>query len=164
MNKGLSESLKEAFPNTENFPRPLIGLQKIPTPYWLAGFATGEGCFYIKQRESAKDKIVEIIFTIVQHSRDESLIKSFVDYLGCGRFSSSKAKDAAYYTCSRFSDIWDKILPVFRKYEILGVKSEDFKDWCTVCEIIKSKGHLTDEGFNRIRVIKANMNKVRKPR
>ena len=42
MNKGLSESLKEAFPNTENFPRPLIGLQKIPTPpYWLAGFATG---------------------------------------------------------------------------------------------------------------------------
>lgn len=102
------------------------------------------------------NKIIELIFSISQHSRDKSLIESLVDYLGCGRFSVSK--EAAYYTCSRFSDISDKILPFFNNYAIFGIKSEDFNDFCKVCEIVKSKGHLTDEGFNQIREIKKGMN------
>lgn len=81
---------------------------------------------------------------------------SFVDYLGCGRLSVSK--NAAYYTCSKFSDISEKIIAFFSKYEILGVKSEDFKNFCRALEIVKSKNHLTKEGFNNIRKIKANMN------
>jgi len=160
MNKGLSNDLKEAFPHTEEFPRPLVEAQKIQDPNWLAGFTSGEGCFYIKQRASANNdrKIVEVIFTISQHSRDEYLMESLVNYLGSGRLS--KSKNAVYYTCSRFSDIWEKILPFFSKFEVLGVKSLDFQKWCKVCEIVKSKGHLTNEGFNQIREIKASMNET----
>jgi hypothetical protein len=157
MNKGLSKDLKEAFPNTGNFPRPLVKAQKIKDPYWLAGFTSGEGCFYIKQRQSGNDKkIIEVIFIISQHSRDEYLMESLVNYLGSGRIS--KSKNAVYYTCSRFTDIWDKILPFFNKFEVLGAKSSDFKKWCKVCKIVKSKDHLTNEGFNQIREIKASMN------
>lgn len=149
MNKGLSKDLKEAFPYTEKFPRPLVVDQVIKDPQWLAGFTAGEGCFYIKQRGSTNNrKIVEVIFSISQHSRDEYLMGSLVNYLGAGRLS--KSKNAVYYTCSRFSDIWDKILPFFSKFEVLGVKSLDFKKWCKVCEIVKSKDHLTNEGFNQI--------------
>ena len=160
MNKGLSNDLKEAFPHTEEFPRPLVEAQKIKDPHWLAGFTSGEGCFYIKQRVSANNdrKIVEVIFTISQHSRDEYLMESLVNYLGSGRLS--KSKNAVYYTCSRFSDIWGKILPFFSKFEVLGVKSSDFKKWCKVCEVVKYKGHLTNEGFNQIREIKASMNET----
>jgi hypothetical protein len=89
-------------------------------------------------RESRK--IVELVFIITQHSRDKFLMGSFVDYLGCGRLSVSK--NAAYYTCSKFSDISEKILAFFSKYEILGVKSEDFKNFCKALEIVKSKNHL----------------------
>jgi len=85
-----------------------------------------------------------------------------VDYLGCGRFSVSK--EAAYYTCSRFSDISEKIIPFFNNYPILGVKSDDFKDLCKTCEIVKSRGHLTDEGFNQIGEIKRGMNFGRLPK
>jgi hypothetical protein len=161
MNKGLSINLKQEFPNTNILLRPVVGTPKIQDPNWLAGFSSAEGCFYIKQRESINSdrKIVEIIFSISQHSRDENLIKSIVSYLGSGRFSMSKK--AVYYTCSRFSDIWDKILPFFLKFEILGVKSQDFKKWSKVCEIVKSKDHLTTKGFNEIREIKASMNETK---
>ena len=160
MNKGLSKDLKEAFPYTDKFPRPLVVDQVVRDPQWLAGFTAGEGCFYIKQRGSTNNnrKIVEVIFSISQHSRDEYLMDSLVNYLGSGRLS--KSKNAVYYTCSRFSDIWDKILPFFSKFEVLGVKSLDFKKWCKVCEIVKSKDHLTNEGFNQIREIKASMNET----
>ena len=40
MNKGLSNDLKEAFPHTEEFPRPLVEAQKIKDPNWLAGFTS----------------------------------------------------------------------------------------------------------------------------
>lgn len=33
-------------------------------------------------------------------------MESFVYYLGCGRLSASK--NAAYYTCSKFSDTFEK--------------------------------------------------------
>lgn len=87
---------------------------------------------------------------------DKNLIESLVNYLGCGRFSVSK--EAAYYTCSRFTDISEKILPFFNNYPIKGVKSDDFKDFCKICEIVRSKGHLNDEGFNQIGEIKRGMN------
>ena len=161
MNKGLSgmsSELKEAFPNIVNIPRPMVESFEIQDPNWLAGFTSAEGCFHIKQRVGKKlgNSIVELIFSISQHSRDKNLIESLVDYLGCGRISVSK--EAAYYTCSRFTDLSEKILPFFINYAILGIKSEDFKDLCKVCEIVKSKGHLTNEGFNQIREIKRGMN------
>ena len=165
MNKGLSgmsSELKQAF-NIVNIPRPIIEVSEIKDPNWLSGFTSAEGCFHIKQRMGKKgNKIVELIFSISQHSRDKNLIESLVGYLGCGRFSVSK--EAAYYTCSRFTDIIEKILPFFNNYPILGVKSDDLKDLCKVCEIVKSKGHLTDEGFNQIAEIKKGMNFGRLPK
>ena len=62
-------------------------------------------------------------------------MESFVDYLECGRLSAGEAKkkkNAAYYTCSKFSYISQKIRAFFSKYDILGVKSEDFKNFCKV--------------------------------
>lgn len=166
MNKGLSKDLVEAFPNTMNYSRPLVEGETIKDPYWLAGFVTGEGCFHVRLRETpdSSRKYVELIFTINQHTspcgaRDESLMRSFVDYLGCGRLSVSKR--AIYYTCSKFSDISEKILPFFRKHEVLGVKSGDLNCLWKIREIIKSKRHLTNEGFNHIRIIKASLKVVR---
>lgn len=85
-------------------------------------------------RESRK--IVELVLILTQHSRDKYLMESFMDYLGCGRLSASK--NAAYNTCSKFSDISEKIMTFLSKYAILGVKSEDFKSFCKVGEIVKS--------------------------
>lgn len=102
---------------------------------------------------------VDLAFVLTQHSRDLSLIKCLADYFSCGQFYTYK--DYAGFKCSNFKDIYETILPFFLKYPILGVKSKDFEDWVKAAEIISSKAHLTKEGLEQIRAIKAGMNRNR---
>jgi hypothetical protein len=41
------------------------------------------------------------------------------------------------------------------------VKLLDYLDWCKVAKLMQNKEHLTLEGLNKIRQIKAGMNKER---
>jgi hypothetical protein len=62
----------------------------------------------------------------------------------------------------KISDIVNTIIPFFEKYPIVGIKSLDFADFKKVAEMVKSKKHLTPEGFKTILEIKSNMNQNRK--
>jgi hypothetical protein len=129
LNKGLSLALKEAFPNTVAVRRPEVLSVLEIYPQWLAGFFSGEGCFRVNIRESNTSKAggrVNLVFTVNQHSRDESLIRRLVDYFGCGNFYSYK--DYTEFKCQSFQDNSEKIIPFLRKHPILGVKSKDFQD------------------------------------
>jgi hypothetical protein len=42
------------------------------------------------------------------------------------------------------------------------VKAQDFKDFCKVADLMKEKKHLTEEGLEQIKLIKAGMNTWRK--
>lgn len=66
------------------------------------------------------------MFVLTQHIRDEQLMKNFIDYFGCGQSYSSK--DYAEFKCQTFRGNYEKILPFFREYPIMGVKSRDFQD------------------------------------
>jgi len=48
LNLGLSDQLTVAFPNLKPVSRPLVKDQKVPHEQWLAGFISGEGCFFCK--------------------------------------------------------------------------------------------------------------------
>ena len=162
MNLGLSEKLRAAFPDVAPVVRPKVENPKIPDPNWLAGFTFAEGCFFLGISES-KTKIgyrVQVVFVITQHSRDEKLLRSFISYLNCGNVY--KKRDTFNFEVYKFSDITDKIIPFFKKYPIRGVKALDFDDWCEVAEMMKKKEHLTSEGLEKIKKIKARMNTGRK--
>jgi len=47
VNKGLSPDLKAVFPNVIPVQRPLVVSRVIQDPHWLAGFVSGEGCFFV---------------------------------------------------------------------------------------------------------------------
>lgn len=117
INKGLSDKLKEAF-NVIPVIRPLIMNKLIKDPFWLAGFTSAEGCFLINIKNSKTNKIgssVWLRFTISQHSRDEILLKSFIDYLGPrgGKYSIRSKQDAGDFIIEKFSDINEKNNPIF---------------------------------------------------
>jgi len=61
----------------------------------------------------------------------------------------------------KFSDIIDKIIPFFEKYPLQGAKLADYKDFKRVTELMLTKAHLTKEGLEEIRQIKAGMNRGR---
>ena len=161
INKGLSPLLKEAFPNTVAISRPSLLLDNTKLhPQWVTGFTSGDGCFKVSIRESKLYKTgsrVVLLFVLTQHIRDEFLLKSMVDFFGCGQ--TFNYKDYIEFRCQSFKKNYENILPFFYKYPILGVKAQDFEDWAKVAKIIQTKVHLTKEGLDKIRQIKVGMNK-----
>lgn len=162
MNLGLSVKLSEEFPYITPTPKPLIQQREIPDPNWLAGFVDGEGCFYIRLQEALGHKLKEKVglsFFITQHKKDEWLMRSLINYLGCGSIQASN--NVINFRVDNFLDINEKVIPFFDKYPILGAKYLDFADWCKAADIIKAKDHLTKVGLDQIKIIRTNMNRGR---
>ena len=162
MNLGLSEELKLAFPDVVPVVRPLVENPKIIDPNWLAGFTSAEGCFMVKITAS-KTKVgfqVLLVFKLTQHTRDEELIKSLIEYLECGNIY--RDRNAFDFKVTKLDYIENKIIPLFKQHPIKGVKALDFADWCKVAELMQEKKHLTTAGLEQIRQIKAGMNIGRK--
>jgi len=83
-------------------------------------------------------------------------MKRFIEFFNCGYIQMSR--NACVYRVTNISDITDKIIPLFKNYPIYGEKCKDYADFYKVLEMIKTKKHLTNEGLEQIRFIKAGMN------
>lgn len=137
MNLGFTDALNKAFPEATPVPRPIVKDEKVINPYWLAGFVSGEGCFFINVNRSASNLIgyqVIFFFYLTQHSRDKKLLETIKDYLDCGAVKESSSRQISTLKVAKFSDILEKIVPFFNKYKVLGVKSEDFNSWLKAAE------------------------------
>lgn len=169
LNSGLNEKFRESFSNIVPAARPEVKPTGIKDLNWLRGFTEAEGSFQVIIQEH-KDKAslgaikyVGLRFTLTQHIRDRVLFESFVEYLGCGKCYEPLKRKEIYFIASTFSDITEKIIPLFNEYPLLGAKQENYLDFLKVAELIRSKDHLTNEGLERIKVIKSNMNSRRDP-
>lgn len=95
----------------------------------MSGFTSGEGCFsVIVYKTPQQVETVNLTLIVNQRIRDEALLKSFVTYFGCGHYYADKNQEIGNYKCSKFSDIYEKIIPFFVKHQIEGVKFLDFTD------------------------------------
>ena len=164
MNLGLSSKLEEYFPDVVPMDRPLVLNQTIKNPMWLAGFVSAEGSFLISifKSKTLTGFAVRLRFNLTQHSRDALLMKSLVDYLGCGRYvAGPSGYSHGEFIVSNLSDITKVIMPFFIKYSIQGVKFLDFQDWCKAAKLMENKAHLTPEGLDQMRLIKSGINRGR---
>jgi hypothetical protein len=148
INKGLSDELKAAFPHVIPVKRPIVtpGVKKkfFFDPEWLAGFTSAEGCFLVNVFRSSGHKLglrVQLRFQLTQHIRDEALMRSLIEYFGCGNVY-----------------IRERAIPFFNKYPIVGEKFLNFKDFCIIAELIKQNKHLTKSGLDQILKIKEGFN------
>lgn len=138
-------------------------LKPIPFGMWMAGFTNkvrGDGSFFVNIFKSSHHKVgyqIRLEFEIAQHIRDELLMESFTSFFNCG-IISRYSEDMVKFRCTKFSDISEKIIPFFKEYLPEGIKTLDFQDFCKVAELLENKAHLTEEGLNQIRAIKAGMN------
>ena len=163
LNKGLSKKLKLAFPNTKPATRPSFPFSKIPSEYWLCGFVDGEGNFMVMTNKNLSHKSgtqIVLRFKVTQHVRDAKLIKSFVDFFGCG--DSYTNKDCEDFIVAKFSNITNIILPFFNEHPLLGCKALDLADFRRVAEMMQNKEHLTEEGLDIILRIKEGINRGRR--
>lgn len=101
-------------------------------------------------------KRVLLSFVLSQHIKDAQLMKSFISYLDCGRYSESS--NCGYITVTKFSELSKIIIPFFQKYPLQGVKVEDFRSFCQAALLLENKEHLTEKGFEQILKLKQGMN------
>ena len=52
-------------------------------------------------------------------------------------------EDKVDFQIRKLEDLTDKVVPLFQRIPLQGVKSSDFADFCKVVDIMKVKGHLT---------------------
>lgn len=167
MNLPLSNMLKENFKAYMPVGRPLIGSNNALDPSWIAGFVTGEGNFYVAIAKNASKRgyRVQLRFIITQHERDEKLMLMIISFIGSGNIYKYPSKPAVAIEIRNFSYITNKIIPLFDQYLIQGIKFLDYLDWCKVHNLNErsslKKMHLTSEGLNGIKSLKAGVNKDR---
>lgn len=163
LNLGISETLNIYFPNITKVERSIVNIPTTIDYDWLAGFFSGDGCFYIEINKSKTiiNYTVRLRALIGQHSRDELLIDALVNILGYGTIYKHLSRNFATFTVSNFNDIYTKLIPMFSEHKIEGIKSLDFKDFCKAAELMNKKSHLTLEGLKEIMTIKSRMNLAR---
>ena len=102
---------------------------------------------------------VQLRFQITQQSRDKFVMERLISYLGCGYISVRG--DIVDFYVTKFTDTTDKIIPFFEKHPIIGIKLDNYKDFCKVAKLVSDKKHLTVEGLEKIILLKSNMNTLR---
>jgi hypothetical protein len=140
LNFGLSDQLKSEFPNITSIVRPLVQNQVIQNAQWLAGFTSAEGCFLVSISNSSTSRLglkVYLTFRLVQHTKDEELMTTLIKFFGCGQYR--KEGTIGEFQITKLSDLVDTLIPFFQKHPIIGVKSNDFKDFCKVAEFMQNK-------------------------
>jgi hypothetical protein len=185
MNKGLSDTLKAAFPNTSPVPRPVVSTKVIPSGHWVAGFVSGDGSFNVhiaKSKTHLSGFQVQLRFFITQHARDTELLTLLIAYFNCGRITKYKsgwgppllhrgsptccAGQAIDFSVTGVNNIKSKVIPsaagwglgtptFFLKYSVIGEKAQDFSDFCEIVSLVDQGLHLTDEGLDQIHQIRS---------
>ena len=125
LNKGLTPVLKAAFPNILPAARFKLELNpNIPGAEWIAGFVSGEGCFFVQLRKATNGKIgwrVGLSLTIAQHIRDKELMESLVVYLKCG--GCYIGRNHVVFSVTKFADILQIIIRSFPRTQDNEVKN-----------------------------------------
>jgi len=134
---------------------------------FVAGFLVGEGCFHIGIRESKSHKTGKQVFLITSvGNTNRELLELIKDVLDCGRITKTKSRK--YYDKYERMPYWnlqiqslkenvEKVIPLVRKHS--PIKTERFKAFEEVGELIKEGKHLTPDGVKEIRKIKEKLKK-----
>lgn len=115
---------------------------------YIAGFVDGEGCFYLTFRSEVKRNRNGSptyyrwlpYFAITLREDDYDILKKICDTLNCGKlyFLSSRNRGGrmAYLGIQNITDLYEKVMPFFKKYPLRAKKRKDFELWCRALEIV----------------------------
>lgn len=135
----------------------------LPASY-IVGLTEGEGCFLVCLR---KDNRIDLRFFITQAIGNKDLLDKVREYFGVGSvYQKKSAKNgrlpAYVFEVTKRDDIFNIIIPFFKKHKLLGIKAKSFKSFCEISELVKGRQDirkLTLEELRFISELKLGMNK-----
>jgi len=134
---------------------------------FVAGFLVGEGCFHIGIRESESHKTGKQVFLLTSvGNTNRELLELVRETLDCGKITGGRSRKRSdgyerepYWQLQiqSLKENIEKVIPLVQNHS--PVKTERFKAFEEVGELIKERKHLTSNGVKRIRKIKEKLKK-----
>jgi len=97
---------------------------------------------------------VSLVFQITQHSRDRTLMESFISLLNCGRYVTRSNNHYGDFLVTNFPDNRDKIIPLFQNDAIKGTKAKDFADFCKAASPLRRRGDAAPPRGGQLKLLK----------
>ena len=132
---------------------------------WVSGFVDGEGCFHVSINKSPQMSIgwqVLPEFRIVQHERDESVLKELQQFFRAGKVVTNHGARKEL-RIRKLNDLKNVVL-FFKQHPLRTKKKKDFQIFGEILELMENKKHLTVEGLTNIANLCWSMNRKIKPR
>lgn len=130
----------------------------------MTGFIDGEGTFYVgisAKKDMALGYLLNLEFCITQNKRDLALMSLLPEFFGCGYIALMANTTTCQYRIRKTEDLEQHLFPVSDQYPLRTQKALDAAAFREVHALVKAKKHLTVEGLQQIRRLKATMNKGR---
>lgn len=128
--------------------------------HWFAGFVQGDGYFGIAIRKPQKpggNRQVEICLLIELKQRCllEKIKKVFGGFVG-----QRKSRDTYYYSSVNLTNA-QKLVAYFDRYQVMGPSYRLYLCWRRALSLVLEKKHLTPQGLEEIKILKAYMTQLR---
>ncbi len=144
---------------------------------WVTGFVDGEGCFSIGVVKQPSTNVrkgyktgYQIFpkFAVTQGRKSISALEELREFFGVGKIYLNRRHDnhkehLCNFMVLRREDLFNVILPFFRKHPLRSAKRKDFEKFAECLELMRDNHHLTHEGLIAIAQIAQTMNR-QKPR
>jgi hypothetical protein len=130
-------------------------------PNYVTGFCDGEGCFHITFSPRPRMNTgweARLSFSISQHKRSRQILFKIRNYFACGHIRFNRNDDTYKYEVRKLSDLKDKIIPHFKKYQLQTAKKKNFELFCKISEMMFNNHHLKEGGLKEIASIALQIN------
>ena len=101
-------------------------------------------------------------FRIVQHERDESVLKELQQFFGAGKVVTNHGARKEL-RIRKLNDLRNVVL-FFKQHQLRTEKKKNFEIFAKILELMEHKKHLTVEGLTDIANLCWSMNRKIKPR
>jgi hypothetical protein len=134
---------------------------------YIAGFVDGEGCFDLQFRRDVRHERINkpvyygwrVQFVIVARVDDEELLRKIKNTLNCGGINFARG-DQVRYSVQDVDNLYNIIVPFFKKHPLPGKKKKDFELWAEAIEILYRNKRKTINLKKGVRgFVKTNWNK-----
>ena len=113
--------------------------------WYLSGYADGEGSFCVSfsPRSKLRAKLeVRPSFSVSQNSDRSEVLKLFQQTLDCGTIRPDRSDKTLKFEVRSLSEINEKVIPFFEKYQLKSSKSKVFLLFSEICRTMVKKGSL----------------------
>lgn len=127
-------------------------------PHYVAGFVDGEGSFSvsINKHKTLKRRIeIKCEFEIELRADDREVLERICATIGCGKIYDCSYDRYGWYPHVKYKitsskDLEHYLFPLFDRYPLQAKKAKVYKLFKEIVLMVRSKAHLTDNGFKKI--------------